>query len=321
MKVILCTTTRNHLRFLIPMIKNMCEEGHEVLLYTNFDELSNDALAYKVNEYVDRYSKFYTLDIKEEKRLIEYSEDANSMLVTSGTSNKYHHYDFNLCTKVKCKTFAIQHGISQEALTRLPKYFFSADHVITWVKEDYLNPNITTPKQKILHVGVPNHFYSKIPPIKGSKVFFFTNGFDKPNSQDIKLDTNNGEWAGIYTEKWKEETWDSIDELSEGTCFFVRHPTCNGGKLHPKLAKILEREDKFLVDNAWLVHNKINRSQLYSIGSKYYVTNPSSCWIDCLLNQVDYEVFVDYNSKVDILLEESLMGINKTKEICNLLLS
>jgi len=50
------------------------------------------------------------------------------------------------------------------------------------------------------------------------------------------------------------------------------------------------------------------------------VTYPSSCWVDCLLNDVDYEVFVDYNTNVDILLEDSLEGYDKTTEICNLLL-
>ena len=50
------------------------------------------------------------------------------------------------------------------------------------------------------------------------------------------------------------------------------------------------------------------------------MTYPSSCWVDCLLNDVDYEVFVDYNTNVDILLEDYLQGINKTAEICELLL-
>jgi hypothetical protein len=39
-----------------------------------------------------------------------------------------------------------------------------------------------------------------------------------------------------------------------------------------------------------------------------------------MLNEVDYEIFVDYNSNVDILLEDSLKGINKTEEICDLLI-
>jgi len=318
-KIILSTFTRNHLRFLIPMVKYLCEKGEEVLLYTNFAEVSNDAVAYKINEYVDKYPRFYTLNSSEEKRLIEYSEDAKSLLVTSGTSNQYHSYDFNLCKKVHCKTFAIQHGISQEGITRLPKYYFSADKVITWIKEEYLHPDVTTPKEKFIFVGVPNHYYENIPPIKDAKVFFFTNGFDKPNNEDIKLETSSGDWRGIYTTEWKEKTWDRIEELSEGTCFYVRHPV-SGGSIHPKLKKIIDKKDKFLVDNAWLVHNKINRSQLYSIGSKYYVTNPSSCWIDCMLNEVDYEILIDYNSSVGIFLEDSLMGINKTKEICELLI-
>ena len=320
-KVILSSFARNHLRFLIPMVKCLCESGNEVLLYTNFSEIANDSIAYKINQYVDKYPRFYTLDSNQEARLIEYSEDAKSMLVTSGTSNQYHAYDFNLCKRVSCKTFAIQHGISQEGITRLPQYYFSADKVIVWIKEENLHPDVTTPRDKFIFAGVPNHYYESIPPVKDAKVFFFTNGFDKPNAQDIKLETSGGDWSGIYTTTWKEETWDKISDLSDGPCFFVRHPTSIGGGLHPKLENILKRDDKHLVDNPWLSRNKINRSQLYSLGSKYYVTNPSSCWIDCMLNQVDYEIFVDYNSKVDILLEDSLMGINKTKEICDLLLS
>lgn len=321
-KVILSTFTRNHLRFLVPMIKHICDGGDEVLLYTNFQEVSNDALAYKINEYSDKYSRFYALDYSNEDRLLEYAEDANSMLVTSGTSNQYHSNDYNLCKKVKCKTYAIQHGISQEGITRLPKYHFSADKVIAWIKEEHLHPDVTTPKEKFMFIGVPDHHYGKIAPHKGSKIFFMTNGFDKPNEQDIKLETSGGDWGGIYTTAWKEETWDKISDLAHGSCYFVRHPTCNGGRLHPKLEYILLRSpDNHLVDDSFLDHNNMNRSQLYSMGSKFYVTNPSSCWIDCLLNQVDYEVFVDYNSNVDVLLEDSLMGINKTKEICEILLS
>jgi len=302
------------------MIKYLCEGGNEVLLYTNFFEIANDALAHKINEYSEKYSSFYALDFTQEERLLEYAEDAKSMLVTSGTSHQCHAYDFNLCKRVSCKTFAIQHGISQEGITRLPHYYFSADKVICWIKEEHLNSSAVTPKEKFIFVGVPNHHYGKIPPIKDSKVFFFTNGFDKPNSEDIKLETSTVEWCGIYNTKWKEETWDKIISLSEGPCFYVRHPTCNGGTLHPKLDYILKKDNKHLVDNSWLIRNKINRSQLYSLGSKYYVTNPSSCWIDCMLNEVDYEIFVDYNSNVDILLEDSLQGINKTAEICELLL-
>lgn len=308
------------MRFLIPMVKYLCEGGNEVLLYTNFAEIANDALAHKINEYSEKYSSFYALDFSQEQRLLDYAEDANSMLVTSGTSNQYHATDFNLCKKVSCKTFAIQHGISQEGITRLPQYYFSADKVIAWIKEENLHPDAATPKDKFIFVGVPNHHFGNTSTIKGAKVFFFTNGFDKPNGEDIKLETSGGDWGGIYTTSWKEETWDKIISLSDGPCFYVRHPTCNGGNLHPKLEYILKKEDKYLVDNAWLYKNSINRSQLYSLGSKYYVTNPSSCWIDCMLNDVDYEVFVDYNSNVDILLEDSLQGVNKTAEICELLL-
>ena len=320
-KVILCTMTRNHLRFLIPMIEYMCDEGHEVLLYTNFNEITNDSLAYKINQFSEKYETFYVLNISQESELIDYSVSANSMLVTSGTSNVYHSIDYNLCKKVSCKTFAIQHGISQEGITRLGKYHFSADHVITWIKREHLLDDVTTPMEKFISVGVPNHYYDTIDCNVGSKVFLLTNGFDNPNHGDIKLETHGGEWSGIYTTEWKEETWKRIDELSEGVCYFIRHPTVGGRELHPTLEKILKRKNKFLVDNRWLHQNNLNRSQLYSIGSKYYVTYPSSCWIDCYLNGVDYEVFVDYNSKVDVLLEDSLEGINKTNKICNLLLA
>lgn len=320
-KVILCTMTRNHLRFLIPMIEYICNSGHEVLLYTNFGEVIKDSLSYKINQFAERYENFYVMNIDQESSLIDYAIDANSMLVTSGTSNIYHSIDYNLCKKVSCKTFAIQHGISQEGITRLGKYHFSADHVLTWIKKEDIVDDVTTPIEKFITVGVPNHYYDKAERVDGSKVFFFTNGFDKPNSEDIKLDTSSGEWSGIYTTEWKEDTWNRIEELSQGVCYFIRHPTVSGGNIHPTLSRILKGKDKFLVDNAWLTKNNLNRSQLYSIGSKYYVTYPSSCWIDCLLNSVDYETFKDYNSKIDILLENSIEGFNKTVQICNLLLS
>jgi hypothetical protein len=320
-KVRLCTMTRNHLRFLIPMIECICDEGHEVLLYTNFSEITNDSLAYKINQFSEKYENFYVLNVNQESELIDYSADANSMLVTSGTSNVYHSIDYNLCKKVSCKTFAIQHGISQEGITRLGKYHFSADYVITWIKKEYILDDVTTPMEKFISVGVPNHYYDTIDCNEGSKVFLFANGFDKPNHNDIKLETHGGEWSGIYTTEWKEETWKRIEELSEGVCYFIRHPTVGGGELHPTLERILKKKNKFLVDNAWLYQNNLNRSQLYSIGSKYYVTYPSSCWIDCLLNSVDYETFNDYNSNIDILLEDSIEGFNRTMEICNLLLA
>ena len=79
-KVILCTMTRNHLRFLIPIIETLCDSGQEVLLYTNFGEIINDTLSYKINEFSEKYEKFYVLNLTDEKKLIEYSIDANSML-------------------------------------------------------------------------------------------------------------------------------------------------------------------------------------------------------------------------------------------------
>ena len=58
-KIILSTMARNHLRFLVPMIKKLCDDGHEVLLYTNFGEIVNDTIAYKINEFSERYNNFY----------------------------------------------------------------------------------------------------------------------------------------------------------------------------------------------------------------------------------------------------------------------
>ena len=321
-KVILCSTTRNHLRLLIPMIESLCEGGNEVLLYASLSEINNDSISFVLNNYLELYSgRFYIMDISDEKDLIEYSKDANSLLVTSGTSNRYHKIDYDLCKKVQCKSFALQHGISQEAITRLTNYHFSADHVLTWIKKDLIPETVTTPRDKFISVGVPNHYYDTTERIEGSKVFFLTNGFDKPNSQDIKLDTSSGEWSGIYTLKWKEETWDKILSLSNGPCYFVRHPTCNGGNLHPKFEYLLKKDSNHLIDNSWLSKNNLNRSQLYSLGSKYYITYPSSCFIDCFLRGVDYELFIDYNSKVKIFTENSLEAINSTSKICELLLT
>jgi hypothetical protein len=54
---------------------------------------------------------------------------------------------------------------------------------------------------------------------------------------------------------------------------------------------------------------------------EYYITYPSSCFIDCMLNGLDYKMFVDYNGNVDVLdSEEKLQSINCTKKICEILL-
>jgi len=53
---------------------------------------------------------------------------------------------------------------------------------------------------------------------------------------------------------------------------------------------------------------------------KYYIIYPSSCFVDCLLNDIDYNLFVDYNGNVDVLSKDSLESINATNKICNLLL-
>lgn len=321
-KVILCCIARNHLRLLVPMIESLCESGNEVLLYTSLLEVNNDSICGVLNHYLKLYSdRFYIMDICDESELIEYSKNANSLLVTSGTSNRYHKIDYDLCKKVHCKSFALQHGISQEAITRLTNYDFSADHVLTWIKKDLIPETVATPIHKFISVGVPTHYYDTTEKVEGSKVFFLANGFDKPNSQDLKLDTSGGEWSGIYTLKWKEETWDKILSLSNGPCYFVRHPICNGGNLHPKLEHLLKKDSNHLIDSSWLSKNKLNRSQLYSLGSKYYITYPSSSFIDCFLRGVDYELFIDYNSNVKLFTENSLEAINATDKICNLLTS
>jgi hypothetical protein len=322
-KIVFVNHTRNHLRFLIPLMQSICEKGHEALLYAPIGEINSDTISYKLGEMLDKYDNLYFLDSGDKDKFFEYVKDAHAMLVTSGTSNQYHRFDYELCKKVSCKTYAIQHGLSQEGITRLPQYNFSADYVLTWVKKEYILDDVSTPKEKFIPVGVPNHFYERTDVVEGSKVFFFTTGFDKPNSQDIKIDTSNTEWSGIYTTKWKEDTWKKIDELSDGVCYYVRHPTNIGGDLHPTLQSILKRDDKFLVDNLWLQKNNLNRSQLYFLGSKYYITYPSSCLVDCCLNYLDYELFVDYNSKVSILpdIHNVTQGLNTTDTISEILLS
>lgn len=319
-RVLLCTMTRNHLRFLIPMIENLCENNTEVILFTSLVEISNDSISYRIQFLRKMYmDKFFVMDVSKEREFIYLSNHANSLLVTSGTSNQYHRTDYELCKKVHCKSFAIQHGISQEAITRLTHYEFSADYVFTWIKKSLIPECVSTPKDKFISIGVPNHYYEKSEKIENSKIFFLSNGFDKPNNQDIKLDISKGEWSGIYTLKWKEETWNAMSELADGPCYFVRHPA-SGGDIHPSLKNILNNKNNFLVDNNWLRQNNLNRSQLYSLGSKYYVTYPSSCFIDCLLNGVDYEVFIDYNGRVRIFTEDSLESINSTNKICKTLL-
>lgn len=321
-KVILCTTTRNHLRFLIPLIENLCKRSI-VILYCNTSEVANDSLYPKLIELISTYKTFSILDISQKESLLEISKSAESLLVTSGTSIQWHHFDFSLCRQVPCRTYSIQHGISQEGITRLPQYYFSSDYVFTWVKKEYILDNVSTPKEKFIPIGVPDHFYEKTQRVDGSKVFFMTKCFDAVDEQDLKLDTSGSEWKGIYTNSWKKDTWDKIDQLCSDAepCFFIRHPTA-GETLYPKLKEILKRKNKILVDNAWLKQNNILRSQLYSMGSKYYVVYPSSCFIDCELNGLDYELFIDYNSNVPILsdLKEVIVDLNVTEKIADILL-
>lgn len=321
-KVILCTTTRNHLRFLIPLIENLCKRSI-VILYCNVSEVANDSLYPKLIEFVYTYKTFSILDLSKKDTLLEVSKSAESLLVTSGTSNRWHHLDYTLCKEVSCKSYAIQHGLSQEGITRLPEYHFSADHVFTWVKERYILEDASTHREKFIPIGVPNHYYEKSERIENSKVFFMTKCFDARDDQDIKLDTSSSEWKGIYTSKWKKETWDIIGDIcsDDEVCIFVRHPTAFED-LHPKLEEILKRKNKILADNKWIKENNLLRSQLYSMGSKYYVIYPSSCFVDCRLNGLDYELFVDYNSNVPVLtdLQEVIVDLNVTKKIADILL-
>ena len=321
-KVILCCTSRNHLRFLIPLIEELTNDSY-VLLYCNVAEIKQDSYSYKLIELEQNNSKFKVIDMWDRENFFRFYENTHSMLVTTGSDSQWHQVEYDLSKNAKCKTFAIQHGLSQDGITRMPKRHFGADHVLTWVKPEYIREECAEDKDKFIPVGVPNHYYEKVDKFEGSKVFLFTSFFDLINSNDIKLETSKGEWAGIYTEKWKEETWAKIDNLcdNDDICFFVRHPTCEHSTLHPTFERILNRPNKVVLDTKYFKENEVSRSQVYSIGSKYYITYPSSCWVDCYLNGVDYEVFVDYNSSVDVLLEDSLKSINATKEICNLLLS
>ena len=320
-KVILCCTSRNHLRFLIPLIEELTNSAF-VLLYCNVSEIQQDSYHYKLIELVKNNSKLEVVDLSDRQKFADFYKHTNSLLVTTGSDSQWHQIEFNLAKNVNCKTFALQHGMSQDGITRMPKRRFSADHLLTWIKPEHIREEAAIDKDKFIPVGVPNHYYEKVEKIEGSKVFLFTSFFDLSNNEDIKLETNKGEWAGIYTKKWKEETWDKIDELcdNDDICLFVRHPTCEKQTLYPTFKKILERPNKVILDSEYFRERGVSRSMIYSLGSKYYVTYPSSCWVDCYLNGVDYEVFVDYNSNVDILLEDSLVGYDKTTEICNLLL-
>ena len=296
------------------MIENLCKKSI-VLLYCNTAEISNDSLAYKLQQLQSIYKTLIILDLSQRGLFQNFVEGANSLLVTTGTSNQWHRFEYELCKSVNCKTFAIQHGLSQEGITRCPEYHFSADYVLTWVKGDCILKDVTTPKEKFIPIGVPNHYYDEYTGDKVGKVFFFTSFFDVDNLGDEKIS------RGIYTEEWKEETWDKIDKIcsEDKKCFFVRHPAVERNNLHPKFRNILQRNNKIIIDTQWLIRNNINRSQLYSLGSEYYVTYPSSCFIDCLLNGIDYNLFADYNGEV--LTKDCLESINATNKICNLLLS
>ena len=298
------------------MIENLCRRSI-VLLYCNLAEISNDSLAYKLQQLQGIYKTLMILDLSQRELFQDFVEGANSLLVTTGTSNQWHRFEYELCKSVECKTFAIQHGLSQEGITRSPEYHFSADHVLTWVKGEHILKDATTPKEKFIPVGVPDHYYDEYTGDKVDKLFFFTSFFDVDNPSDEKIS------RGIYTEQWKDKTWSHINELCSGDtqCHFVRHSAVERSNLHPTFRKILKRKNKTIIDNSWIRKNSINRSQLYSFGSEYYVTYPSSTFIDCLLNDLDYNLFVDYNGKNNVLSKDSLESVNATNKICNLLLS
>ena len=83
--------------------------------------------------------------------------------------------------------------------------------------------NVSTPREKFIPVGVPDHFYEEIEQIENSKMFFMTSFFDIENSQDDKI------FRKIYNEDWKEETWDKIDELCSGRwCILYSKAPCCG---------------------------------------------------------------------------------------------
>jgi len=312
-KIILCSTSRNHLRFLIPMIENLCKRSI-VLLYCNLSEITNDSLYYKLVQLQSIYKTLMVVDLSDTDTFNYFSEQAYALLVTTGTSNQWHKFEYDLCNRVPCKTFAIQHGISQEGITRCPEFNFSADNVITWVKEEYILDDVTTPREKFIPVGVPDHYYEEIETVENSKMFFMTSFFDIENSQDDKIH------RGLYTQEWKENVWDEIDKLCScnNTCFFVRHPAVERPNIHPKFRDIISRENVVVIDTEWLKRNGISRSQLFSLASEYYTVHTSSTYVDCLLNGLDYKVFCDYNGGV--YTKECLQSLNATNQICNLLL-
>ena len=312
-KIILCSTSRNHLRFLIPLIEKLCKRSI-VLLYCNLSEITNDSLYYKLIQLQGIYKTLMVMDLSDTQNFESFAKQASCLLVTTGTSIQWHKFEYDLCNRVPCKTYALQHGVSQEGITRFPEYNFSADKVITWVKDEYILDNVSTPREKFIPIGVPDHFYEEIEQIENSKMFFMTSFFDIENSQDDKI------FRKIYNEDWKEETWDKIDELcsGDGVYFIVRHPAVERPNVHPKFLNIARRENVVVVDTDWLRRNQVSRSQLFSLASEYYTVHPSSTYVDCLLNGLDYTLFADYNKSV--YTKECLQSLNATNQICKLLL-
>jgi hypothetical protein len=315
-RIIICNTSRNHLRFIIPIVRTLQQMNYETILLTNANEIFQDDLCEIFGDLeVD------ALDINSYYNDIpDLTKESESFLVTTGSSSIYHKIEYEACKISKCKTFAIQHGLSQEGITRIPEISYSADHVLTWVNDEHVIKNAKS-ASKFISVGVPDHEYTSTTKIENSKIFFFGRCFDAIDDQDIKLDVNkNSFWSGIYTKKWKDETLDQINRIcdTDEPCYFVRHPGANE-KIHSMIVNILKRKNKFLIDNDWLKNNNIKRHQLFSMCDQHYVTYPSSCFIDCILNQLDYQLFVDYNGNVDVLNEKSLKKINATNDICKIL--
>lgn len=318
-RVIITCTTRNFLRFIVPIVEELLGKC-DLILYCN-DELKYDSSRYQyLCELQSKNSNFKIISINNDISSIIDKETV--ILVTSGTSSPYHQFEYEFAKKAK--SFAIQHGLSQEGITRLPHYTYSADYVLTWVKKEYIHENVATPKEKFIPIGVPNHYFEEFNYEREGKVFFLGNCFERDNSSDIKLETSSSEWSGIYTVKWKEETWNKFFELSDNNnpCYFILHPAASSPS-HPTFQKILKNPTNYCVDSSWLKHNNLSRSHLYSLAENYYITYPSSCFIECFLRNIDYEVFVDYNGNIPILVdvEEIFADVNVTSKIANLLIS
>lgn len=317
-RVIITCTTRNFLRFIIPIVEQLLNKC-DLVLYCN-DELNYDKSRFDYLKSIQKENKSFRI-ISINKDISHLIDENTVILVTSGTSSPYHHFEYEFAKKAK--SYSIQHGLSQEGITRLPQYDYSSHYVFTWVRDEYILKDAKTPREKFIPVGIPDHYFETFDYDREGKVFFLGNCFERDNSSDIKLETSSSEWSGIYTTKWKEETWNKFFELSDNQepCYFVLHPASSGPS-HPVFQKILKNPTNYCVDTNWLLHNDLSRSQIYSLAEKYYITYPSSCFIECFMRGLDYEVFVDYNSNIPILVdpEKVFVDVNVTSKIVSILL-